>query len=124
MAGRRSGLSNGLHQAGAKRRRWILFDWRTRPEARGEAGREAAPGSWEEMGEQGRRGHSANHGSGQRRRDFGHQCLQELLSYPHYCGGSQYVEEFLEAPGVGSLKSESKRADGRWLLTLREFKKP
>ena len=38
--------------------------------------------------------------------------------------GSQYVEEFLEAPGVGSLKSESKRADGRWLLTLREFKKP
>ena len=38
--------------------------------------------------------------------------------------GSQYVEEFLEAPGVGSLKSESKRADGRWPLTLREFKKP
>ena len=38
--------------------------------------------------------------------------------------GSQYVEEFLEAPGVGSLKSESQRADGRWILTLREFKKP
>jgi hypothetical protein len=38
--------------------------------------------------------------------------------------GSQYVEEFLEAPGVGSLKSESKRPDGRWILTLREFKKP
>src|SRR2546427_1897104 len=38
--------------------------------------------------------------------------------------GSQYVEEFLEAPGVGSLRSESQRADGRWILTLREFKKP
>jgi hypothetical protein len=38
--------------------------------------------------------------------------------------GSQYVEEFLEAPGVGSLKSESNRADGKWVLTLREFKKP
>ena len=38
--------------------------------------------------------------------------------------GNQYVEEFLEAPGVGSLKSESKRPDGRWILTLREFKKP
>ena len=38
--------------------------------------------------------------------------------------GSEYVEEFFEAPGVGSLKSESKRADGRWILTLREFKKP
>ena len=38
--------------------------------------------------------------------------------------GSQYVEEFLEAPGVGSLKSESTRADGRWILTLREFKRP
>ena len=38
--------------------------------------------------------------------------------------GSQYVEEFLEAPGVGSLKSESTRADGKWILTLREFRKP
>jgi len=38
--------------------------------------------------------------------------------------GSQYVEEFLEAPGVGSLKSESTRADGKWILTLREFKRP
>jgi len=38
--------------------------------------------------------------------------------------GSQYVEEFLEAPGVGSLKSESNRPDGKWVLTLREFKKP
>ena len=38
--------------------------------------------------------------------------------------GSEYVEEFFEAPGVGSLKSESKRANGRWILTLREFKKP
>ena len=34
------------------------------------------------------------------------------------------MEEFLEAPGVGSLKSESNRADGKWVLMLREFKKP
>jgi len=38
--------------------------------------------------------------------------------------GSEYVEEFLEAPGVGSLKSESQRPNGKWILTLREFKKP
>jgi len=38
--------------------------------------------------------------------------------------GSQYVEEFLEAPGVGSLKSESQRPNGKWILTLRDFKKP
>jgi hypothetical protein len=38
--------------------------------------------------------------------------------------GSEYVEEFWEAPGVGSLKSESRRANGKWILTLREFKKP
>ena len=38
--------------------------------------------------------------------------------------GSKYVEEFLEAPGVGSLKSESRRPNGKWILTLREFKKP
>ena len=38
--------------------------------------------------------------------------------------GEEYVEEFLEAPGVGSLKSEIKRADGEWVMTLREFKKP
>ena len=38
--------------------------------------------------------------------------------------GSQYVEEFLEAPGVGSLKSASTRADGKWILTLREFNRP
>ncbi len=38
--------------------------------------------------------------------------------------GSDYVEEFLEAPGVGSLKSESKRPNGKWILSLREFKKP
>ena len=35
----------------------------------------------------------------------------------------EYVEEFLEAPGVGSLKSEIKRVDGKWVLTLREFKR-
>ena len=38
--------------------------------------------------------------------------------------GSEYTEEFLEAPGVGSLKSESNRGDEKWVLTLREFKKP
>jgi hypothetical protein len=38
--------------------------------------------------------------------------------------GSLFMEEFLEAPGVGSLKSESNRPDGKWVLTLREFKKP
>ena len=38
--------------------------------------------------------------------------------------GSEYVEEFLEAPGVGSLKSESQRPNGKWILTLRELKKP
>jgi hypothetical protein len=38
--------------------------------------------------------------------------------------GSQYVEEFLEAPGVGSLRSESTRENGTWILTLRELRKP
>ena len=38
--------------------------------------------------------------------------------------GSNYVEEFWEAPGVGSLKSESQRPNGKWILSLREFKKP
>ena len=36
-----------------------------------------------------------------------------------------YHEEFLEAPGVGAIKSEIKPGDGsEWLLTLKEFKKP
>jgi len=36
-----------------------------------------------------------------------------------------YHEEFLEAPGVGAIKSEIKPGDGsKWLLTLKEFKKP
>jgi hypothetical protein len=36
-----------------------------------------------------------------------------------------YREEFLEAPGVGAIKSEIKPGDGsKWLLTLKEFKKP
>jgi hypothetical protein len=35
-----------------------------------------------------------------------------------------YQEEFLEAPGVGAIKSEIKPGDGsKWVLTLREFKK-
>ena len=38
--------------------------------------------------------------------------------------GGEYVEEYLEAPGVGTLKSEIKGASGKWILTLREFKKP
>jgi hypothetical protein len=38
--------------------------------------------------------------------------------------GSQYVEEFLEAPGVGSLKSESKQLQGTWIMNLLEFRKP
>jgi len=38
--------------------------------------------------------------------------------------GSDYVEEFVEAPAVGSLKSESQRPNGKWILTLREFRKP
>ena len=36
-----------------------------------------------------------------------------------------YQEEFLEGPGVGAIKSEIKPGDGsKWVLTLREFKKP
>jgi len=38
--------------------------------------------------------------------------------------GGEYLEEFLEAPNVGSLKSEINRADGKWIMSLREFKKP
>ena len=38
--------------------------------------------------------------------------------------GGEYLEEFLEAPNVGSLQSEISRADGKWIMTLREFKKP
>jgi hypothetical protein len=34
------------------------------------------------------------------------------------------VEEFWEAPRVGSLKSEIKTADHTLVLTLREFKQP
>jgi hypothetical protein len=36
--------------------------------------------------------------------------------------GGEYREEFLEAPNVGSLKSEINRADGKQVMTLREFK--
>ncbi len=38
--------------------------------------------------------------------------------------GGEYLEEFLEAPNVGSLESEIHRADGKWIMSLREFKKP
>jgi hypothetical protein len=36
-----------------------------------------------------------------------------------------YQEEFLEAPDVGAIKSEIKPGDGsKWILTLREYRKP
>jgi hypothetical protein len=38
--------------------------------------------------------------------------------------GGAYLEEFLEAPNVGGLKSELTHAGGKWIMTLREFKKP
>src|SRR5437870_10052282 len=38
--------------------------------------------------------------------------------------GGEYREEFLEAPNVGSLKSGINRADGKWIMSLREFRKP
>ena len=38
--------------------------------------------------------------------------------------GSQFVEKFWVAPGVGDIKSESPRPNGKWILTLREFKRP
>jgi hypothetical protein len=34
----------------------------------------------------------------------------------------EYLEEFVEAPGVGSLTSKAKRLDGTWIMTLRGFK--
>jgi hypothetical protein len=36
--------------------------------------------------------------------------------------GGEYLEEFVEAPGVGSLTSKAKRLDGTWIMTLQEFK--
>jgi hypothetical protein len=36
--------------------------------------------------------------------------------------GGEYLEEFVEAPGVGSLTSKAKRLDGTWIMTLQEIK--
>jgi hypothetical protein len=38
--------------------------------------------------------------------------------------GGEYLEEFVEAPGVGSLTSKANRLDGTWIMTLQEFKPP
>ena len=76
------------------------------------------------MGEQGRRGHPADDRVGERGRDVGTNVYKNCFRIRIASAGGEYVEEFLEAPGVGSLKSEIKRADGKWVMTLREFKKP
>ncbi len=46
-------------------------------------------------------------------------CFRIRIASP----GGEYLEEFVEAPGAGSLNSKAKRLDGTWILRLREFKK-
>jgi hypothetical protein len=47
-------------------------------------------------------------------------CFRIRIASP----GGEYLEEFLEAPNIGSLKSEMQWPDAKWIMTLREFKKP
>jgi hypothetical protein len=46
-------------------------------------------------------------------------CFRIRIASP----GGEYLEEFVEAPAVGSLTSKAKRLDGTWIMTLQELKK-